>query len=185
MADFNLFLRLGWVHIWEGYDHLLFLAALILFLTHWRAVLLTVTAFTAGHSLAMVVVAGGFLSVSPVLVESTIAFSIFAGALHNLVRPESTQKWILAGSFGLIHGAGFSGQLFSLMGEQDSALALIPALGGFFAGLEAGQLLFVGLAAGFFFLIRSYKGTNILKVEISRAIAASGLYLFVLRATGG
>ena len=138
---------LGVEHILTGADHLLFVLALIL-LTRgaWRLVK-TVTAFTLAHSLTLALATLGLVRVPTAPVEASIALSIVLVAAE-IVRaregaPGLTERapWIVAFTFGLLHGFGFAGAL-SQVGLPPGA---IPAALFFFnCGVEAGQLLFVG-----------------------------------------
>lgn len=184
MPDFQLFLSLGWQHIWEGYDHLLFLLALIVQLRSWRDGIFTITAFSLTHTFSMVFVAAGWLSVPEGVVESAIALSIVFSAVMNVVSPENRSQWMVAGAFGFVHGAGFSTHLMSLMTAFDSALEIIPVLAGFLTGLELGQIVFVLIAGLAGYALRFWSLLPAIKVELLRTIAAVGLYLFIVRALG-
>jgi hydrogenase/urease accessory protein HupE len=181
MDIFQLFGKLGWDHILEGYDHLLFLLALVIRITGWRKLVGIVTAFTLTHTIAMLGVALDLVSLSSRWVEAGIAFSICFSALQNVVSETPRYKWVLAGAFGFVHGAGFSSHLIAMLKEMQTGSELVPALTGFLAGLEAGQLLFVGLVTALVLSLRFWSRLELLKTELSRAIAAVGLYLFVIR----
>ena len=164
------YFSLGMHHLLQGYDHLAFLLALVLPLQlslrrrpqvaftnarsvgaavvqtafasrdAWLALLRTVTAFTLGHSITLMLATFGWTQASPAWVEPVIALSIAVTALLNL-RPV---KWIrmdvLALLFGLVHGFGFAGLLL----EAAAPDGLLPwALAGFNLGVEAGQLVAV------------------------------------------
>ncbi len=136
------FIMVGVRHLlsFEALDHLLFLAALAASyrLRDWRHGLAVVSAFTVGHSITLALVALGLLAVPSALVEFLIPCTIVVAAIENLwsrgTRPAGWQRPVLAGLFGLVHGAGFAttlGQLF------DGGIAL-PLLG-FNIGIELGQ----------------------------------------------
>ena len=112
---FTVFLELGFDHILDGYDHLLFLAGLIVVATDWRSLLAVISAFTVTHSTTLILSALDILALDPVFTETLIAASIAYVGIENLVREEQTRRWIVAGVFGLIHGAGFSGHLTELL----------------------------------------------------------------------
>ncbi len=106
----------------------------------WRELLATVTAFTVGHSLTLVLAVLGYTSASPAWVEPLIALSIGVSACLNLFPPMKWRTVLLAGVFGLVHGYGFAG----LLTQADAPDGLLGwALAGFNLGLEAGQLLVV------------------------------------------
>ena len=156
---------MGVQHLLQGYDHLAFLLALVLPLRlrfgraqpinaldsagHvqadtrgvWLALLRTVTAFTLGHSITLILASFGWLQASPLWVEPVIALSIAVTALLNLRPVAWVRTDVLALAFGLIHGFGFAG----LLQEAGAPTGLLPwALAGFNLGVEAGQLLAVG-----------------------------------------
>ena len=143
---------MGMRHLLEGYDHLAFLLALVLPLRLrlgrsasrrvWVSLLRTVTAFTIGHSITLMLATLGWTQVSPQWVEPVIALSIAVTAGLNL-RPVSwLRNDVLALVFGLVHGFGFAGLLL----EAAAPDGLLPwALAGFNVGIEAGQLFAVGL----------------------------------------
>ena len=145
----STYLVLGFEHILGGIDHLLFVLALILIVRGWRKLALTVTAFTVAHSITLALATLGFVHVSSAPVEAVIALSILFLAVE-IVRsrvdrgsgPGLTERypWVVAFSFGLLHGFGFAGALAEV-GLPESAIPLALLL--FNVGVEAGQLLFV------------------------------------------
>jgi len=137
---------LGMEHILIGIDHLLFVLALLLIVRGWRRLIATITAFTVAHSITLAAAALGVLRVPIAPVEAIIALSIVfvaAEALHGAAgRHGITARapWIVAFSFGLLHGLGFASAL-SEIGLPEHAIPL--ALLMFNVGVEAGQLVFV------------------------------------------
>lgn len=143
-------------HIWQGYDHVLFLLSLLLPAVLVRVgkawepapslkrslfeVLKVVTAFTLAHSITLSLAVLGFVSLPSRFVESTIAASIIFAALNNLRGAIEKKRWVMAFIFGLIHGFGFASALADL-GLPQGALAL--ALVGFNLGVELGQMAIV------------------------------------------
>jgi hypothetical protein len=144
---------LGVEHILLGIDHLLFVFALLLLVTGMRQLILTITAFTAAHSITLAAATLGWINVSPAAVEATIALSILFLATELARRSignigesgeglTSRWPWVVAFSFGLLHGFGFAGALREIgLPEQSIALSLLF----FNVGVELGQLLFVGV----------------------------------------
>jgi len=147
------YLRLGVEHILGGIDHLLFVLALLLIVRGARRILLTITAFTVAHSLTLAAATLGLVHVPGPPVEAIIALSIVyvaAEVVHGLQgRPGLTARapWLVAFTFGLLHGFGFAGALAEVGLPQN---AIPVALLMFNVGVELGQLAFVGavLAAG-------------------------------------
>lgn len=138
--------ELGFRHILDpgGLDHVLFVIALACGyrMGNWRALAVVVTAFTLGHSLTLFLAVTGALMISPEVIEPLIAASIVVAGAHGIfVAPGSEKaRWwlrpVLAGVFGLVHGAGFANYLRSMF-VGDLAIPLL----GFNVGLEAGQLV--------------------------------------------
>jgi len=132
--------RLGVDHILGGWDHLLFLAALVLATRSMRALLATVTAFTVAHSITLGLAATGHLPAGGRWVEAIIAASIAWVGLHNIVAKTPRSTWKEAGGFGLIHGLGFAGFLTGVLARSGRADAPLGALLGFNLGVELGQV---------------------------------------------
>jgi len=153
---------LGVEHILTGIDHLLFVLALLLLVSGWGRLVATVTAFTIAHSLTLAAATLGFVTVSSAAVESTIALSILflatelarrnSGTAHGGGRGLTTRfPWVVAFSFGLLHGFGFASALREV-GLPGEAIPL--ALLFFNVGVEMGQLLFIGVVIGLGFLLK-------------------------------
>jgi hypothetical protein len=147
------YLRLGGEHILFGFDHLLFVLALVILVRDWRRVALTVTAFTVAHSITLAAATLGVVNVPRQPLEAAIALSIVLIAVEivNAGRgmPSLTARWpwLVAFCFGLLHGFGFAGALAEV-GLPPHAIP--TALLFFNLGVEVGQLVFVAavLAAG-------------------------------------
>jgi hydrogenase/urease accessory protein HupE len=141
------YLVLGVEHILFGVDHLLFVLALLILVKGWRKLIGTITAFTIAHSITLAAATLGFVHVPSKPVEATIALSIVFVACEIVHRrqgrPGLTEgwPWIIAFSFGLLHGLGFAGALREV-GLPQNAIPL--ALLFFNVGVELGQLLFIG-----------------------------------------
>ena len=133
------FLRLGFEHILEGWDHLLFLLVMLVSCRSWGAVVRIVTAFTLAHSLTLALSTLGDFRLPPSLVEPAIAATIVYAALRSLVG-EMREQVGLTFVFGLVHGLGFAGQLAGL-GLAGGGLETLWPLLGFNLGVELGQLL--------------------------------------------
>lgn len=140
------YLVLGVEHILTGFDHLLFVIALLFLVGFNRRLIWTITAFTVAHSLTLALAALGWLTLRPAPVEATIALSIMLVAGEALHEGSTlSRRWpaVVAFLFGLVHGLGFAGALREI-GLPDNYLAV--ALLTFNVGVEAGQLLVVGAA---------------------------------------
>jgi hypothetical protein len=167
LTTFVQFVGDGMHHIWIGYDHMLFLIALLLPSVLVRrngrwipvgtlrsallSVLAVVSAFTVSHSITLTLAALGVVGLPSRLVESGIALSVLLAALNNIWPQVTRRAWQLAFGFGLVHGFGFASVLADL-GLPQGALAL--ALAGFNIGVEIGQLSVVLLVVPLIFLFR-------------------------------
>lgn len=146
------YLTHGIEHILFGYDHLLFVLALILIVRRGRVLLITVTAFTIAHSITLSLATLGLVHVAGPPVEATIALSILLLA-WEIIRSDRGQTsltaqwpWLVAFSFGLLHGFGFASALSEIgLPQGDIPLALFA----FNVGVEAGQLMFIAAVLGF------------------------------------
>jgi hydrogenase/urease accessory protein HupE len=134
------FIGQGIVHIFTGYDHILFIVTLMLAVGTWRRLAVIVTSFTAAHSLTLVAATLGIVTLPSRIVEPLIALSVLLVAVDALARPKANARAIVTFGFGLVHGFGLSNVLrdLGLSGRE-----LLPALLGFNVGVEIGQLLIV------------------------------------------
>ena len=136
------FVQLGFFHILDGTDHLLFLLCLVIPFRRFRALVLVVTSFTVAHSLTLIASAYDLAPDAlwfPPLVETLIATSIVYMALENIVSPRLQRRWLLTFAFGLVHGFGFSFALRETL--QFAGGHLLASLLSFNVGVELGQLL--------------------------------------------
>jgi len=183
-AVVRTYFKLGVEHILLGFDHLLFVLALLFLVEGWRRLVATITAFTMAHSLTLAAATFGWVQVPQAPVEAVIALSIMFVAVEILHRQKgkagiATRKpWIVAFIFGLLHGLGFAGALREV-GLPDDAIPL--ALVFFNVGVEAGQLLFVTAVFLLFWLITRLMGIRGPTAERSaspeRAIARPASYM--------
>jgi hydrogenase/urease accessory protein HupE len=153
---------LGIEHILLGIDHLLFVAALVMLVRGRRQLLLTITAFTIAHSITLALATLGLIAIPGPPVEAAIALSIMFVAVEILRRQQgrrslaSEQPWLVAFSFGLLHGLGFAGALAEVgLPENSIPLALLF----FNIGVEIGQLIFVGALLAGAALLRRLAGS--------------------------
>lgn len=139
------YFSLGVGHLLSGFDHLLFVLGLLVLVRGLKPLLLTITAFTLGHSLTLAAATLGLVRVNPALTELGIAISLIVVALA-ILRPQGQPSLMqrhpasLTLSFGLLHGLGFAGALSAIgLPADEIPLSLL----GFNLGIEAGQLLLV------------------------------------------
>ena len=138
------FVELGFFHILDGTDHLLFLLCLVIPFRRIRPLVLVVTAFTVGHSITLLASAFDLAPDAlwfPPLIETAIAASIVYMALENIVGSAYLRqsRWIMALAFGLVHGFGFSFALRQTL--QFAGSHVVTSLLAFNVGVELGQVL--------------------------------------------
>lgn len=187
-SEFAVYLRLGFEHIADlnGYDHILFIAALcaVYRLDEWRHLLWLVTAFTVGHSVTLALATLDLVRINAAIVEFLIPVTIFLTAVLNLVERRNVEsrraeyaKYAMALGFGLIHGMGFSNYLRSILFEEESLF--VPLLA-FNVGLELGQIAILLVL-----LLVAYAAVRYLKLPrrawvVGLSVAAAGLALTMM-----
>jgi HupE / UreJ protein len=167
------FVALGFSHILDGTDHLLFLLCLVIPFRRWRPLVLIVTSFTVAHSVTLIASAFGLAPDAqwfPPLVEALIAASIVYMALENIVGPGLRRRWTLTFAFGLVHGFGFSFALRDTL--QFAGSHLLTSLVSFNLGVELGQLavlavLVPALELLFRFVVAERVGTILLSAFVA------------------
>ena len=140
------FVVMGFHHILEGIDHLLFLFCLVIPFRRIRPLIPIVTAFTLAHSVTLIASAYGYapdVGWFPPLIETLIAVSIVYMALENIVVEHPARRWIITFFFGLVHGFGFSFVLRDTL--QFAGSHVLPSLLAFNVGVEIGQLFVLAL----------------------------------------
>jgi hypothetical protein len=141
------FVKLGFLHILDGIDHLLFLLCLVIPFRRVRPLVVIVTSFTVAHSITLIAsvlgLAPGALWFPP-LIELLIALSILYTACENIIGPKLERRWVIAFGFGLVHGFGFSFALRESL--QFAGAHLATSLVTFNVGVELAQLLVILLA---------------------------------------
>ena len=179
-----LFVRMGFLHILDGTDHLLFLFCLVIPFRRFRTLLLVVTSFTVAHSITLIASAFNLAPDAlwfPPLIETLIAVSIVYMALENMVAPQLKRRWLITFGFGLVHGFGFSFALRETL--QFAGSHLLTSLLSFNLGVELGQILVLValvplLELSFRFVVAERVGTIIL----SALVAHTGWHWMLERA---
>jgi hydrogenase/urease accessory protein HupE len=173
------FFRLGVEHILTGYDHLLFLLALLLRGGRFLSLLKIITAFTVAHSITLALAVLGVVTIPGRIIEPAIAASIVWVALENLLRRDApSQRWLVSFVFGLVHGFGFASAIEPLaLPPARLALALL----GFNLGVEAGQALVVALLLPLLLWMRGRSWEPRVVRAASLGVAAVGLGWVVQR----
>ena len=177
------FVRLGFFHILDGTDHLLFLFCLVIPVRRFRSLIPVITAFTVAHSMTLIAsaynLAPDALWFSP-LIETLIAVSIVYMALENIVAasagkmvPAAVPRWAVAFGFGLVHGFGFSFALRETM--QFAGSHLLTSLLSFNIGVELGQMLVLAIMIPLLSLLFRYvMAEQIGTIILSALIAHTG-----------
>ena len=166
------FLTLGFWHILEGTDHLLFLLCLVVPFRRLKPLIVLVTAFTVAHSISLTAAAFGFvpeaLWFTP-LIETLIAATIVYMALENIVGSNVHRRWMIAFAFGIVHGFGFSFLLresFQFAGDH-----LLVSLLAFNLGVEIGQVaVLIALVPTLNLLFRHVTGERLGIVIVSALV---------------
>ena len=172
------FVRMGFLHILDGTDHLLFVFCLVVPFRRLRPLIPVITAFTVAHSIALIASAYDYapnVLWFPPLIEVLIAVSIFYMALENIVvasedRHQNGRRWMIAFGFGLIHGFGFSFALRQNL--QFAGSHLLTSLLSFNIGVELGQLLVLVLLIPALDLLYRYVMREKTGIILLSAIAA-------------
>ncbi len=148
------FVSMGFVHILEGLDHLLFLFCLVIPLRSIRGLIPVITSFTVAHSITLIGSAFGLSPGTlwfPPLIETLIALSIVYMAFENIVGARLSHRWIVTFGFGLVHGFGFAFMFRDTL--QFAGGHLFSSLLAFNVGVELGQLMVLLLVIPFLNLL--------------------------------
>ncbi|NNE45360.1 MAG: HupE/UreJ family protein [Rhodothermales bacterium] len=196
LRGFMGMIRYGVHHIMTGFDHLLFLIALILpSVLYWKdkrwlpvekfrsalfKIVAIVSFFTIAHTITLSLAALKFISLPSILVESVIAGSIAVAAMHNLLPRFIKHESIIAFVFGLFHGFGFASLLEPLaLGGEYTVLTLL----GFNLGVEVGQVVVIAAIFPFLYLVRKQRFYKPLVLSVgSVLLIAVAAFWFVERA---
>ncbi len=189
MNDFWIWFSTGFQHIldWNGYDHILYVVALcVLFsVKDWKKLLVLITAFTIGHSLTLAMSALDIIVVKQSIIEAMIPLTIMSTCIINILYRNKLEtsknkinyslNYILALTFGFIHGMGFSYLLKSMLGKEENSV--FPLLS-FNLGLELGQIIIVtSMLLVSVFLTRF---TRIKKADVILVVSLSVLLISTL-----
>jgi hydrogenase/urease accessory protein HupE len=177
------FLRLGIEHIWTGYDHLLFLFALLVVCRTFRSIVTVISCFTLAHSLTLALATLNLITIPSRITEPAIAASIVFVGIENLLRrgAEPKGRWAVTFAFGLIHGFGFASVLRDLgVGGHGQSIAL--PLFTFNLGVEIGQIVVAALVLPLIWrLRRNERFVRVGVPALSAVVALAGIYWFLER----
>ncbi|MCF6244041.1 MAG: HupE/UreJ family protein [Sulfurovum sp.] len=177
----------GIKHILIGYDHLLFILGLLLLIYKFKTLIKTITAFTFAHSITLGASVLGFISISELFIEIIIALSIVILAVEVIYAKKgkhglsSKYPWGVALFFGLIHGFGFANVLAELDLPKEH---LLQSLLFFNIGIELGQILFIGLLAIFYYVLKFFMREKYLvqgKTLVAYSIGSVASFWFIER----
>ena len=178
------FVRLGFLHILDGVDHLLFLFCLVIPFRRMRQLIVIVTSFTVAHSVTLIGSAYNMAPEAlwfPALVETLIAMSIVYMALENIVGSRLHRRWMITFGFGLVHGFGFSFALRETL--QFAGSYMLTSLLAFNVGVELGQLLVLAiLIPALDFLFHRIVAERMGTIIVSAIVAHTGWHWMVDRA---
>ncbi len=175
------FISMGFLHILEGTDHLLFLFCLVIPLRSVRSLIPVVTSFTIAHSITLIGAAFGIAPSTlwfPPLIETLIALSIVYMAFENIVGARLEHRWMVTFGFGLIHGFGFS-FLFSET-LQFAGGHLFSSLLAFNIGVEIGQLMILMLVIPFLLVLFKYFVNERIGIILLSALIAHSAWHWML-----
>ena len=173
--------RMGTIHILEGWDHLLFLLTLLLIVNGFWALLKTVTAFTIAHSITLALATLGLVHIPPVPTEAVISLSIMLLAVEVVHKNQGQFTlserfpWLVAFTFGLVHGLGFAGALSEIgVPQNEVPLALLM----FNVGVETGQVMFVVVVSLLLAGLNRLHSRSVLTLERAAPYAIGGVATF-------
>ena len=170
--------QMGTIHILEGLDHLLFLLTLLLIVNGFWALLKTVTAFTLAHSITLALATLDLVHIPPVPTEAVISLSIVLLAVEvvhknqGILTSSERLPWVVAFTFGLVHGLGFAGALAEIgVPQNEVPLALLM----FNVGVETGQVLFVTVVSLLLAGLHRMHGRTALTLSRATPFAIGGI----------
>jgi len=175
-STFRDFLWLGVEHIVTGYDHLLFLFALLIVVPSFRSAAVIITCFTIAHSITLGVATLNWLNLESRYVEPLIAATIVYVGVENLARRDGPRgRWMLTFAFGLIHGFGFASVLREL-GVSSGTTGIAMPLFSFNLGVELGQIAIAAVVLPVILALRQQP------VFVRRWVPACSAFVIVLGA---
>jgi hypothetical protein len=180
------FVVLGFDHILDGIDHLLFLFCLVVPFRSFWALVPIVTSFTIAHSITLIASALGLAPNAlwfPPLIETLIALSIVFMAFENIIGAKLERRWLIAFGFGLVHGFGFSFALSESL--QFAGAHLLTSLLSFNVGVELGQLFVLALTVPLLeLLFRRWLPELMGTIVLSAFLAHTGWHWMIERGSG-
>lgn len=176
------YLYLGFDHLLDGLDHILFIFGLLFCISGFVNIIKTITAFTIAHSLTLGLSVLDIISLPQATVEALIALTIIYLATEiSKNRKIINTPWFMAFGFGLLHGLGFAGALNEI-GIANSQMLL--SLLFFNIGIELGQIALIPIPLSLIYISQQFNYINQVKVIMSLAVGGMGFYWFIDRVIG-
>ncbi|ANQ51673.1 HupE/UreJ family protein [Flammeovirga sp. MY04] len=180
------YIHVGATHMLTGYDHLLFLAGVVFYLTGIKDILKFITAFTIGHCITLIGATYASITANEHLVDAVIALSILYKGFENLggfekLKVKSPNLLLMVVVFGLIHGFGLSTRLQSFENGTEDLLAKILC---FNLGVEVGQVLALIPIVALFTFARKHKQFPAFYKAVNWYLIIAGVFLFLYQMSG-
>ena len=176
------YLQLGFSHLFDGLDHILFIFGLLFCISGFINTIKTITAFTIAHSITLGLTVFELISLPQGTIEALIALTIVYLATEiNRNKVSIKTSWLMAFGFGLLHGLGFAGALLDI-GIANNKMLL--SLFFFNIGIEIAQIALIPMPLLILFLSKKFNVTEISKISISICIGGMGFYWFLDRVIG-
>ena len=176
------YLELGFSHLFDGLDHILFIFGLLFCISGFINIIKTITAFTIAHSITLGLTVFELISLPQGTTEALIALTIvYLASEINQNKRSTKTPWIMAFGFGLLHGLGFAGALIDI-GIANNKMLL--SLFFFNAGIELAQIALIPIPLLLIFLANKYNSPNTLKIFASYSIGGLGFYWLIDRVIG-
>ena len=174
--------ELGFSHLFDGLDHILFIFGLLFCISGFINIIKTITAFTIAHSITLGLTVFELISLPQGTIEALIALTIVYLATEINRNKESIKtSWIMAFCFGLLHGLGFAGALMDI-GIANNKMLL--SLFFFNVGIEIAQIALIPIPLLILFISKRFNMTEIIKIIVSLFIGGMGFYWFIDRVIG-
>jgi hydrogenase/urease accessory protein HupE len=176
------YLYLGVGHLFDGLDHILFIFGLLFCISGLVNIIKTITAFTVAHSITLGLSVYDMIYLPQGTVEALIALTIVYLALEiNDIDKQPKTSWLMAFSFGLLHGLGFAGALSDIGIANDQMLLSLLF---FNIGIELAQIALIPLPLLLIYLASKINFQNYLQITASLCIGGMGFYWFIDRVIG-
>ena len=176
------YLELGFSHLFDGLDHILFIFGLLFCISGFINIIKTITAFTIAHSITLGLTVFEVISLPGGTIEALIALTIVYLATEINKNKESIKTpWIMAFGFGLLHGLGFAGALMDI-GIANNKMLL--SLFFFNIGIEIAQIVLIPIPLLILLISKKFNISDMTKIITSMCIGGMGFYWFIDRVIG-